>query len=305
MSYTSHDFGNIGAWTKDKLDRVEEYLDRYMVALKNQRFQLEYIDAFAGTGYVSRKFQVGAESLFETEETVNLREFIDGSARIALRTNPPFSKYTFIEKHSKRCRELLKLKEEFLHLADSIEVINDEANRRIQEICGDDWIGRHRRGVMFLDPYGTQVSWKTIEAIANTRAIDLWLLFPIGTVNRLLNRDGQIVESRTLALDTLFGDNQWYENFFEEQVHSQLFGNTGKKIVKIASFDRIADYFLNRLKTVFADVAPNPLFLRNSMNSPIFLLCFAAGNPNGAPIAVRIAQSILSKRKKNGTQITN
>lgn len=83
MKNTSHDFGNIGAWTKDKLDRVEEYLDRYMVALKNQRFHLEYIDAFAGTGYVSREFRVGAESLFETEETVNLREFIEDSGLLS------------------------------------------------------------------------------------------------------------------------------------------------------------------------------------------------------------------------------
>ena len=43
---------------------------------------------------------------------------------------------------------------------------------------------------MFLDPYGTQVSWDTIKLIADTRAIDLWILFPIGAVNRLMNRDG-------------------------------------------------------------------------------------------------------------------
>lgn len=297
MSEPTHDFGNIGAWTKDKLDRVEEYLDRYMVALKNQRFRLEYIDAFAGTGYVTRRFAVGTESLFDAEETVNLREFIDGSARIALRTSPPFSKYTFIEKHAKRCQELLKLKEEFPDLAHSIDILHAEANLQIQQICQDDWIGQHRRGVMFLDPYGTQVSWQTIEAIAKTKAIDLWLLFPIGTVNRLLNRNGQIIKSRTSALNNLFGDDRWYENFFEEQEHNRLFGNGDRKIVKIASFERIGNYFLNRLRTVFAEVAPNPLFLRNSMNSPIFLLCFAAGNPKGSPIAVRIAQSILNKRK--------
>lgn len=274
MKDTYHDFGNISAWTKDKLERVEEYLDRYMVVLKNQRFHLEYIDAFAGTGYVSREFRVGTGSLFDTEETVNLREFIDGSARIALRTSPPFSKYTFIEKHSKRCQELLKLKEEFPHLAGSIEVINDEANFRIQQICGDDWIGRRRRGVMFLDPYGTQVNWKTIEAIAETKAIDLWLLFPIGTVNRLLNRDGQIIESRTLALDKLFGDDQWYGNFFEEQLHSQLFGNTDSRVVKIASFERIADYFLNRLKTRFRRCGFEPIILAQFHEFPNFLVMF-------------------------------
>ncbi len=42
-----------------------------------------------------------------------------------------------------------------------------------------------------------QVDWKTIEAVAATKAIDLWLLFPLGVgVNRLLTRSG---DSRLVA----------------------------------------------------------------------------------------------------------
>jgi len=48
-----------------------------------------------------------------------------------------------------------------------------------------------------------------------------------------------------------------------------------------------------RLKTVFARVAENPLALRNSTNTPLYLLCFAAGNPKGAATAVKIAGDIL------------
>ena len=33
---------------------------------------------------------------------------------------------------------------------------------------------------LFLDPYGMQVEWATIESIAHTQAIDLWLLFSAG-----------------------------------------------------------------------------------------------------------------------------
>ena len=60
-----------------------------------------------------------------------------------------------------------------------------------------------------------------------------------------------------------------------------------------ASFEAIGAYFVERLKTVFEGVAENPLPLRNSMNVPIYLLCFAAANPKGAPPAVRIANHIL------------
>lgn len=186
--------------------------------------------------------------------------------------------------------------DEFPALSGSINVVNGEANLHVQKICRDDWISSYRRAVMFLDPYGTQVNWATIKAIANTRAIDLWLLFPIGTVNRLLNKDGQIIESRIRRLNQLFGDDEWYRAFFEEYIDKTLFGTESKRIVKITSFEKISAYFVAKLKTVFAEVASNPLILRNSTNSPIFLLCFAAGNPKGGPIAVKIAQSILDKK---------
>ena len=114
----SHNFGNIDAWTKDKLDKVREYLDANLIARKNQNFRLEYIDAFAGTGYVTRKFKVAPQTLFNREETVTRKDFIDGSARVALQTAPPFSKYTFIQKDKLRCKELEKLKSEFTYLDD-------------------------------------------------------------------------------------------------------------------------------------------------------------------------------------------
>lgn len=41
-----------------------------------------------------------------------------------------------------------------------------------------------------------QVEWKTIEAIAKAKAIDMWLLFPLGIgVARLLTNSGDIPES--------------------------------------------------------------------------------------------------------------
>jgi hypothetical protein len=50
---------------------------------------------------------------------------------------------------------------------------------------------------------------------------------------------------------------------------------------------------LKRLNTAFAHVAPNPLVLSNFKGVPIYLLCFAAGNPKGGPTAVKIAKDIL------------
>jgi hypothetical protein len=65
--------------------------------------------------------------------------------------------------------------------------------------------------------------------------------------------------------------------------------------VKDADFKRIAQLWVDRLKTVFPEVAPIPLPLRNSKNVPIYLLSFAAANPRGGKTAVKIAQDILSR----------
>ena len=67
---------------------------------------------------------------------------------------------------------------------------------------------------MFLDPYGMQVSWETIESVAETKAIDLWILFPIGTINRMLENDGQISSAKQRTLDRFFGEPDWREVFY-------------------------------------------------------------------------------------------
>jgi hypothetical protein len=73
-----------------------------------------------------------------------------------------------------------------------------------------------------------------------------------------------------------------------------LFGEPEERVVK-ASTETIGKYFNNRLKSVFAAVADEPKVLRNSGNSPLYLLCFAAGNSKGAPIALRIASHLLTR----------
>lgn len=65
-------------------------------------------------------------------------------------------------------------------------------------------------------------------------------------------------------------------------------------------FAEIEQYFMRRLRETFAGVATNPLSLRNSKNVPLYLLCFAAGNPRGASVAVKIAEDILLKQLGQG-----
>jgi hypothetical protein len=54
--------------------------------------------------------------------------------------------------------------------------------------------------------YGIQVEWSTIEHIAATGAIDLWILFPLGIgLNWLLPRSGLIPEGWRQRLNLFWG----------------------------------------------------------------------------------------------------
>ena len=140
-----------------------------------------------------------------------------------------------------------------------------------------------------------QVEWGTIKAIAKTRAIDLWLLFPLGqAVNRMLTRNSPPEGSWAEKLTKLFGTNDWKDAFYAEAKQTTLFANE-QVFIKTADFESISNFLMKRLKSIFTKVAANPLPLYNSKNVPIFLLCFAAGNQKGAPTAVKIAQHILGR----------
>jgi three-Cys-motif partner protein len=140
-----------------------------------------------------------------------------------------------------------------------------------------------------------QVEWTTIKAMAQTRGVDLWVLFPLGVgVNRLLIRQHPPEGPWADTLTRIFGTDDWKTAFYRESNQGNLF-DTSPELVKDADFATISNFWVTRLKSVFADVATNSLALRNSRNVPIYLLSFAAANPRGSTTAVGIAQDILSR----------
>jgi len=290
-----HEFG--GPWTQEKLELVREYLTKYMeIFTKNpgaRYFRTIYVDAFAGTGYRTKSQRsYGGSAPFPELEERDVEGYLKGSAYKALEVEPPFDQYIFIEQDPSRAQALQGLKDDFPDRAERISIFQEEANTYLKRWCRRvDW--RRYRAVVFLDPYGMQVEWPLIEAIAKTRAIDLWLLFPLGqAVNRLLTCNEPPPPEWAQALTRLFGTEDWRQEFYKTQATMTLFGEEQLQR-KEANFDSIGRFFVGRLKTVFHSVAERPRPLYNSKGIPLYLLCFAAGNPKGAPTAIRIAQHLL------------
>ena len=179
-------------------------------------------------------------------------------------------------------------------MANDILIQRGEANEEIQYLCDKlDW--RSHRAVLFLDPYGMQVDWETIEAVAKTKAIDLWVLFPLGiAVNRLLTKSGDIQKLHLKRLNRLFGTEDWYDKFYDKQTTTDLFVGKRECVVK-AKMETIGRYYNDRLRGIFAGVADEPGVLRNSRNNPLYLLCFAVGNERGKRIALSLARPLLKR----------
>lgn len=277
---TKQRFG--GDWTVEKLEILSSYLDFYVTALKNQRFQKIYIDAFAGTGQI----KVG-----------NDIETIRGSAKLALDAINKFDKYIFIEKKKQFAQELEQLIEtEYSNSKNSIDIINADCNETLINICENtNW--RYNRATLFLDPYATEVKWDTLKVVAETKSIDVWYLFPLSAANRMMKKNGEIDPTWKAKLDNLFGDNGWEEEFYMQDPQINLFGND--IYVKEANANSLTKYICNRLKTIFPEVSPNPRILYNTKNSPLFLFCFAVSsdNPKAIALAMKVANHILKNKE--------
>jgi three-Cys-motif partner protein len=287
--FTKQLFG--GDWTEEKLTILKQYLDSYNKALKKQPFQRIYIDAFAGTGYRQRNnTQNDAPDIFEEFKQDESEQFFKGSATLALEANPSFHKFIFIESDKAKIKELEKLRGKYHTKAEQIDIIQSDANEFIQAYCKkEDW--KNNRAVLFLDPFATEVEWGTIEAIAKTRGIDVWILFPLMAVNRLLAQDHKKISYE--PLNRIFGTNEWFKCFYKNQTLDDIFGQSIDQIKKVCDFESIGNFYKNRLKTLFPGVAEKPVIFYNSRGSSLFQFFFAASNVKGAPIALRIAEHLM------------
>lgn len=291
-----HQFG--GDWTEEKLGRVKKYLPAYTTIFKSnekaRHYNTIYVDAFAGTGYVhhdakDRNYSLDIPGLQEKDA----QDFLKGSAVVALETEPAFDSFLFIEKDPDHAAELQRLREAYPQKENKIAVVNQDANEYLKMWCRTMNWGKNR-AVVFLDPYGMQVEWSLLEAIALTQAVDLWILFPLGPVMRFLQRKEQPQRALCRILTRMFGTEQWIEAFYKGSNQLNLLDET-TEVVRNANFDKIAAFFIERLGKIFPGVARNPMQLKNSKNVPLYLLCFATANPKPSVInaALRISEHIL------------
>ena len=285
-----------GDWSQKKLKALKEYLESYTKALKNQDFELWYIDGFAGSGDQYNKE--------EDPQYEDSKEFFEGSPITALSIKEkPFDKFVFIDS-KQECLDRLeeRIKTQFPKEGRPIKYLCGDANDKLLEVFSEVVRYRKRRAVLFLDPFATQVKWQTVEKAANTRVIDVWWLFPAMAINRIMKKKvmrgpEEISEGQRKILNDTFGSADWRDHLYTER--NDLFSTFAEKTP--GGFRGIEKYIKERLTTIFSSedfpgVCKKPLYLTNSRNSTLFMLFFACnGNRKAKRLALKLANHIIRK----------
>lgn len=283
----SHTENTVGPWAKQKLDALESYLAAYHTVMKYQPFKLIYIDAFAGAGWSKVRGHGPSDAqlnqLIDVEEAVEEEEFIAGSPVRALETSRGFDQYYFFDADPRRAELLAGLQAQYP--GKQIHVTIGDANAGVQKLARRFHKSPDARGVAFLDPYGPNLHWATVKALAETRHVDVIINFPLAmAINRLITRDGQIPDTWSSLLDDCFGTHDWHDLVYERA--TDLFGAESSRKSEGAA-ERLLALYHGRLKAQFGHVV-TPSLVRNTRGAPLYYLLWAASHCRGAPIAEHI-----------------
>jgi three-Cys-motif partner protein len=274
----------IGRWSEEKLELLTKYLKAYSDIMNKQKQEwlraYYYIDAFAGSVQPKAKDE---------------ERYIDGSPLRALRTQPRFDGYWFIDVSQQRIERLERLREEFNYY--SIRIRQGDCNEilRNEVIPQITWSSK-QRAIVFLDPYGLQVEWETVKALASARTFDIFVNFSLMGVTRLLRRDSPPEMNVREQLNKVMGSTDWIDQIYQPPTYSQLslFEEQQPSLSRdTLRTEWLASLYTEHLRELFPYVS-RPVIMTNSTNSAIYALCLASHNQT----AVKITNDIFKRYEK-------
>jgi three-Cys-motif partner protein len=263
----------IGPWSEIKLDILRDYAAPYSRILSANGFHHGYIDGFSGPGLHIRKAD---------------REEVLGSPLVALKVEPPFNEYHFIDLNGAKV-DFLKNQvgtrpDVTFYNADSNKVLLDTVLPRFS-------YAKRTRALCVLDPYKLTLDWKVVCAAGNSRAVEVFINFPIMQMNRNCKHErlSEVLPGELQAMDHFWGDQSWHATMFRPSLQQNLFGD--QDLDKTENRDLVNAYCA-RLRNIagFGFVA-DPLPMRNSRNAIVYYLIFAGPNQTGW----KIVQDIFRK----------
>ena len=266
-------FDEIGQWSQLKLDIVEQYGAAYTKAFaRTQNLKKYYIDGFSGAGvHVIKK----------------TKEQIEGSPARALKITPPFDGYYFIDLDADKTDYLRSMcgdrRDVNIHTGDANDYLARTVLPTIQ-------YQKFTRALCLLDPYGLDLDWEVIKQAGESKAVDMFLNFPVMDINRnaIWRSPEKMPKDGIERMNRFWGDESWRQVAYKESPQGNFFGT---EMVKQGN-DQIADAFRERLKKVAGfGFVPEPLPMRNSRNAIVYYLFLASPKA----VAQKIITDIFKK----------
>jgi len=298
-----HRFG--GVWTEVKLEAISAY-SKFFTGAIGSKFDLWYIDPFAGTG--SRFAEEEAGGLFDGGPISTIERQYPGSAARALSIDPPFDHLRFGDtkrSHIKALEELVAL-----HPGRDARVIPQDANTFVQSVFTDRfWShpngrGRGSRALVFLDPYGLEVKWRTLEVLAACEKADVWFLANLKAAVQQLSRDhGKLDADKRRALCEYFGTDAWETEFYRDVEDGGLLGMMAARKEREATKREIASFHRQQLSKLFHYVSePLPLAV-GGMDDYFLLYCMSNNKtPAARALIKKGADWVIQRYKKASHQ---
>ena len=267
----------IGAWSELKLNIIEKYGSAYTTAFSGTGSRLKkiYIDGFSGAGV----------HIIKTKRTE-----IEGSPARALKIQPPFDTFHFIDMNADKTAHLRSLCEG----RTNVDIRTGDANHHLRELLPTIRYDQYKRALCLLDPYGLHLDWEIIELAGKMKTVDMFLNFPVMDMNRnvLFWKKDRASPDGVERMNRFWGDQSWEKAAYAPSSQLDMFGES--ELEKQPN-KAIADAFRTRLQHVagFTHVA-EPLPMVNKNNAVVYYLKFASNKP----VAQNIIDSIFKSARR-------
>ncbi len=282
-----------GSWTERKLEAFGKYVSAYLTIMRKHPYlKTIYFDGFAGCG--DRKSGTDTELYHELLITDEEERLYQGAAErvLDLKNELSFDYHYFIDTDKEALDKLESKLYKYQCGKNPFQFRQGDCNEHIATLAKamrDP--SKKLASLVLIDPFGMHINWKSIEELKDTRT-DIWILIPTGViVNRLLDRKGELKNFQ--ILESFFGlsKDEIKDMFYKTELKETLFG--AEEVVQKVNkpIEKIAEFYTQRLKTIWKFVTEKPLRLENTRGVPIFHFVFASNNPTG----VKIASQIIDK----------
>lgn len=188
--------------------------------------------------------------------------------------HPQFTSFFFVEKRRRSYTELernLRQRDPSLR---GIHPYQGDFNLLVDDILRQ--IRSKAPTLFFLDPFGLELRWTTVEKIAEREKADIFILISSSGANRAKQDHPQ-------TLDDFFGDASW---------------RTIQQKVGQSWFEAFTEAYRDRMRKLGLHGTELVTVARNSNNAPMHVLAFHSKNK----IALRIANAVFSSIETNPTQ---